>query len=285
MALTGGDSRKAIKIFTEANGLLDTWIGRFDLGRAYLEEGAFTEADSEFDRSMKRRGEASALFLDQSPTFGYFPSVHYYTGRVREGLKSPGFKDSYRTYLSIRGLEITGNGGDGVNMSGTLSFITLEDLVIHDIDVGINFRNTMNNITVRRNHIYNTGIGGGTGEGLYVGCNNATCIVSNSLIEQNWVHDSLPGTTQGDGIEVKVGSHSNIVRDNVVYNRAYPGIFVYGTGSNPSSNGVEGYTTNRGTYVQPHQQTSPNGTQYDNYGTRGNVNPYTGNTWTRPPKY
>ena len=143
------------------------------------------------------------------------------------------------TYLSIRGLEISGNGADGVNMSGTLSFVTLEDLVIHDIDVGINFRNTMNNITVRRNHIYNTGIGGGTGEGMYVGCNNATCIVSNSLIEQNWVHDSLPGTTQGDGIEVKVGSHSNIVRDNVVYNRAYPGIFVYGTGSNPV-NIVEG---------------------------------------------
>src|SRR5207253_306795 len=59
------------------------------------------------------------------------------------------------TYLTIRGLEIIGNGGDGVNMSGTLSFITLQDLVIHDIDVGINFRESMNNITVRHNHIYN----------------------------------------------------------------------------------------------------------------------------------
>src|SRR2546425_5754435 len=124
-------------------------------------------------------------------------------------------------------------------MSGTDSFITLEDLVIHDIDVGINFRNSMNNITVRRNHIYNTGIGGGTGEGMYVGCNDATCIVSNSLIEQNWVHDSLPGTSQGDGIEVKVGSHSNIIRDNVIYNRFYPGILVYGTGGNPV-NVIEG---------------------------------------------
>jgi hypothetical protein len=59
----------------------------------------------------------------------------------------------------------------------------------------------------------------------------------------------------------------------------------YGTGSNPSSKSVDGYTTNRGTYVQPHQQTSPNGTQYDNYNTRGNYNPYTGQTGTRPPKY
>jgi hypothetical protein len=59
----------------------------------------------------------------------------------------------------------------------------------------------------------------------------------------------------------------------------------YGTGSNPSSNSVDGYTTNRGTYVAPHQQTSPNNTQYDNYGAKGNYNPYTGNTGTKPPKY
>jgi len=124
-------------------------------------------------------------------------------------------------------------------MKGTLSNITLDDLVIHDVDVGINFRSNMNNITVRRNHIYNTGVDGGTGEGMYVGCNYATCIVHDSLIEQNWIHDSLPGTTQGDGIEVKVGSHSNIIRDNVIYNRAYPGILVYGTGTNPV-NIVEG---------------------------------------------
>ncbi len=136
------------------------------------------------------------------------------------------------TYLSIRGLEIIGNGGDGINLSGTPSNITLEDLEIHDVDVGINFRSSMDRITVRRNHIHRTGIGGGTGEGMYVGCNNATCVVSNSVIEGNWIHDALPGTTQGDGIEVKVGSHSNVIRGNVIYNMPYPGIFVYGTNTN-----------------------------------------------------
>src|SRR5262249_3099912 len=83
----------------EANNLVDTWIGRFDLGRAYLEAGAFTEADSEFDRCMKRRGEALALFLDESPTFGFVPPLYYYFGRVREGLKSAGFAEYYRTYF------------------------------------------------------------------------------------------------------------------------------------------------------------------------------------------
>jgi hypothetical protein len=88
---------------TEANGLLDTWIGRFELGRAYLEANAFAEADSEFDQCLKRRGEALSLFLDEVPTYGYFPPVYYYQGRVREGLKSSGAADSYRNYLSIRG--------------------------------------------------------------------------------------------------------------------------------------------------------------------------------------
>jgi hypothetical protein len=59
----------------------------------------------------------------------------------------------------------------------------------------------------------------------------------------------------------------------------------FGTGSNPNSHTSSGYTTNHGTYVQPHQATNPNNTQFDNYGTRGNVNPYTGNVGTRNPRY
>lgn len=59
----------------------------------------------------------------------------------------------------------------------------------------------------------------------------------------------------------------------------------YGTGSNPSSHYVSPYTRNDGTYVAPHYQTNPNSTQYDNYGTRGNLNPYTGAYGTRSPRY
>jgi tetratricopeptide (TPR) repeat protein len=103
IALKNGDSRGAISSFTQANNILDTWIGRFDLGHAYLEAGASTEADSEFDRCLKRRGEALALFLDEVPTYGYFPPVYYYQGRVREGLKSAAFAEPYKQYLSIRG--------------------------------------------------------------------------------------------------------------------------------------------------------------------------------------
>lgn len=103
IALKGGDARAAVKSLSEANALLDTWIGRFELGRAYFETGAYTQADSELDRCIKRRGEALALFLDEEPTYGFFPMVYYYQGRVREALKSVGFADSYRLYLHVRG--------------------------------------------------------------------------------------------------------------------------------------------------------------------------------------
>jgi hypothetical protein len=60
---------------------------------------------------------------------------------------------------------------------------------------------------------------------------------------------------------------------------------LYGTGSNPNSHSVDGYMRNNGTYVAPHQQTNPNNTQLDNYGTRGNQNPYTGQYGTHTPRY
>jgi tetratricopeptide (TPR) repeat protein len=103
IALKNGDARQAIKILTDAGSVLDTWLGHFDLGRAYLELGAFPQADSEFDRCIKRRGEALSLLLDEEPTSGYFPIVYYYQGLVREGLKNPAFAESYRAYLNIRG--------------------------------------------------------------------------------------------------------------------------------------------------------------------------------------
>lgn len=102
IAIAERKPRVAIKTIGEANRQLDTWIGRFDAGSAYLEEGAYAEADSEFDRCLRRKGEALALFVDEVPTYGYLPSVYYSLGRVREGLKSTRFADSYRAYLAIR---------------------------------------------------------------------------------------------------------------------------------------------------------------------------------------
>jgi tetratricopeptide (TPR) repeat protein/tRNA A-37 threonylcarbamoyl transferase component Bud32 len=100
--LDRGAARAAVRTLNEANKMLDTWIGHFDLGRAYLAAEAFPQADSEFDRCLKRSGEALSLFLDEEPTAGYLPPVYYYLGRSREGMGTAAFADAYRHYLSIR---------------------------------------------------------------------------------------------------------------------------------------------------------------------------------------
>jgi len=102
IALKRKDANEGVRQISAANSLLDTWIGHFDLGLAYLAAGAFPEADSQFDQCMKRRGEAIELFDDNVPTYEFFPPVYYYEGRARQGMNSGGFADFYKSYLNIR---------------------------------------------------------------------------------------------------------------------------------------------------------------------------------------
>jgi len=44
---------------------------------------------------------------------------------------------------------------------------------------------------------------------------------------------------------------------------------------------VRGYTTKSGSYVAPHYRSSSDGARYNNWSTKGNVNPYTGKRGTR----
>jgi tetratricopeptide (TPR) repeat protein len=94
--------REAIGSFEDAQKLSDTWLGRYSLGRAYLAAERYPDADSEFDVCLKRRGEATAVFLDDDPSLRYLPAVFYYQGRAREGLKSPGAAESFQKFLAIK---------------------------------------------------------------------------------------------------------------------------------------------------------------------------------------
>ena len=50
------------------------------------------------------------------------------------------------------------------------------------------------------------------------------------------------------------------------------------------SHGVKGHVTKNGTYVAPHQKTSPNNTQRDNWTSKLNANPYTGKAGNKEPQ-
>ena len=48
---------------------------------------------------------------------------------------------------------------------------------------------------------------------------------------------------------------------------------------------VSGYTRSNGTYVDSYVRTMPNSTNWDNFSTKGNTNPYTGSTGYRAKDY
>ena len=105
-ALARDDPRAALEHFTVAQKAADSWLVHFGRGRAYLAGGAFAEADSEFDLCLKRRGEATAVLLDDVPSYRLFPPVLYYKARVQEGLLSPDASATYAQFLAMK------QGGD-----------------------------------------------------------------------------------------------------------------------------------------------------------------------------
>ena len=64
---------------------------------------------------------------------------------------------------------------------------------------------------------------------------------------------------------------------NISY--SYPGTV------NINTTTVSGYSRSNGTYVQPHFRTMPNTTNWDNFSTSGNSNPFTGSTGYRARDY
>lgn len=149
------------------------------------------------------------------------------------------------SHLVIRGLKFRG-GSIGVRLMGTSNNLTFEDNEIYEVGANAFASNSGNSdaLTLRHNHIHDTGLSTDDteGEGMYLGCNNNTCRVTNSLIENNYIHHTR-GTSSGgnDGIEIKVGSGGNTIRNNVIHDtitgQEFPCIFVYG-GAQP--NIVEG---------------------------------------------
>lgn len=143
------------------------------------------------------------------------------------------------TYLILRGLEVLG-GSHGIRLNNS-SFITVEGCHIHETaDVGLsaNVPNSkFQGLRLMRNHIHDTG---GTGEGMYLGCNSNGCQMWDSLIEGNHIHHTnAADVSQGDGIEIKEGSYANVVRDNVIHDTNYPCIITYSTVGNGGPNVLE----------------------------------------------
>ena len=81
---------------------VDTWLGRYFLGRAYLAAKAYPEAHSELEACIKRAGEALAVYLDDIPTARLLPPALYYFAQAQDGMHVPAAPQAYQTFLSTQ---------------------------------------------------------------------------------------------------------------------------------------------------------------------------------------
>jgi tetratricopeptide (TPR) repeat protein len=99
-----GDHIAALDKLGDAMKMADMWLIRYQLGRAYLNAGFFAEADHEFRICAEdRNGEATAIFLDDVPTYRYLAELPYWRGRAEEGLgMTAASAEHYREFLLLR---------------------------------------------------------------------------------------------------------------------------------------------------------------------------------------
>jgi tetratricopeptide (TPR) repeat protein len=104
VALNGGDIAGAIALLDRARTLADLWLVRYSLGLAYLQAGDHAGAAREFDLCAKRRGEASAVFLDDFPSFRYLSHLPYWHARAQQALgQHDSARANYTQFLAVRG--------------------------------------------------------------------------------------------------------------------------------------------------------------------------------------
>ena len=104
IAMTSNRRASAIDDYREAVKFADFWLARYEMGVVYARAGAWAEAISEFAACEKRRGEATALFLDDVPTVRYLATLPYWLGRAQEGLgQQAAARANYAKFLANRG--------------------------------------------------------------------------------------------------------------------------------------------------------------------------------------
>ncbi|MFC2157608.1 protein kinase [Acidobacteriota bacterium] len=108
IALKSGQFANAITLIIEAQNKVDTWLGHFLKGQAFIEGKDGIAAGSEFDLCYKRRGEAMFVHFNDLPTSFYLPLLVYQTALAQAEMKSyDAAKANFQKFLEIK------SGADG----------------------------------------------------------------------------------------------------------------------------------------------------------------------------
>jgi tetratricopeptide (TPR) repeat protein len=103
IALEAKKLADAVDAFRASIKLQDLWLPHYALGVAYIQADHFAEGLTELEACERRRGEATAVFLDDTPTLRYLAPLPYWLGRAQEGVGQQAATTNYQAFVAIRG--------------------------------------------------------------------------------------------------------------------------------------------------------------------------------------
>jgi hypothetical protein len=208
---------------TENGAALKSAISRLQPGQMLQIGGGRWSIDSYFQISLRGTAEAP-IWIVAAP--GETPVIT--RPDARQNAVNVGDASAF---LCLRGLEIT--GGSQLLRLHDCHDIWVDRCHLHHGEHGALTANSADThrLHITRCEIHHPGGPEGTNEGMYLGANNGKYVMRDSVVALNHVHSITIGT-QGDGIEVKGGSHNNWIVANTVHDTRYPCILVYGAGGN-----------------------------------------------------
>lgn len=133
-------------------------------------------------------------------------------------------------FFEVVGLHFRGGDGwdaEDAGFSG-LSLSQTTDVLLQDIEISrvgrtaLNLANNNTRLTVQRAHLHDTR----DGDGISAGCSDASCFLVDSLIDRAWIH-GIGGDRYA--ISLRHGSQGNSIRDSVIYDVAYRGVYLGST--------------------------------------------------------
>ena len=136
------------------------------------------------------------------------------------------------SFVELRGIVFRGGSGwdaDGTSFSG-LVLSNTSDVVLQDVEVSDTGRDSLvlsndnTRLAATRLHLHDTR----DGDGLYAGCGDASCWLSDSVIANAWIH-GIRG--QRHALYLAHGAQGNSIVDTVVYDVEYRGLYLGSTES------------------------------------------------------
>ena len=102
-ARAGARSEEAVSIFSAIrSNVADTWLGHLGLGGRLFAGSQFIEAQGELKNCERRPGEATAVFLDDVPSYAQFPPGLLLSCAGAGGMGGPGTSELAHSSTSRR---------------------------------------------------------------------------------------------------------------------------------------------------------------------------------------